>query len=406
MNTNANILKTHYIGIFRKIVSWSGLIALFIMSTLIPMQASAYSQITARSTTLSTSKPGASGSGVVYTIAFKPATTETVGAVGFTMCDQPYEVNSTCAQTAGASGGILGTSAVFNSGASSADFSSGFAIGSSGNCGTGSDSKHVCIYDASGVAVTAGTAETVVFNTITNPSAANTTFYINIFITTVGGASTVYSAPVDFGATAVSTGTELNVTATVQEALTFCVGTTITLGCTGVSGSTVSLGTSSPCPIMGSSYSCTGTSLMDANTNASSGYAIYYDGSTFTSSLPYTIPAIGSTVASSTAGTEQFGLAGTAYSGSGTGVFYNSGSGGNTNYCFASGTGCPAATGNGGKYAYVTGGVGNTTNTEVALASGPTSDNLYTMTYLGNVSATTKPGIYNATVDYICTGQF
>jgi hypothetical protein len=408
MKNRRAILIAHYIGLLKRSAVFAGLASL-VLASFVPASALAYGQITSRSVTLSTSKAG--NTTTTYTFAFKPATTETVGAVGFSMCDQPYEVNSTCAQSAGAAGGLF-TSATFSAGGSSSDFSSGFAIGTAGNCGTGQGATTVCLYDGSGKSMNAGTAETVVFNSVKNPTTANSTFYLNIFMTTVAGAATVYTAPVDFGAVAASTGNELSVSASVQEALTFCVGATVnTTGtpCSTVGSAAVSLATSGSCPIMGATYSCTGTSQMDANTNASTGYAIYYDGSTFTNPIAgHTIAAIGSTVAASSAGTEQFGLAMTgdvvnsSETTGGTAILYQ---GGGTNYCYATiATFCTTA--NGAKYAYVTGGAGNTANTEVASATGPTADNIFTTTYLGNVSATTNPGVYTATVDYICTGNF
>jgi hypothetical protein len=394
LRSRREILRAHYARLFRKSALWVGLVSL-IASMFVSLPAFAYGQITTRSVTLGTS---AAATSTTYTFTFKPATSEpALTAVAFSLCDVPWEVTSTCAQSVGALNASLASATLVTSAPTTAPFTSGFSIGTGANCGTATSTKNICFYDATGVSVVAGTSYTIQITGVLNPSPINSTFYANMFMATT--ASTVYSAPTDFGAMAAATGQTLTVQATVQEALTFCVGVTVnTTGtaCTTVGGATIPLGTSAPCPIMSYTYTCTGTSMMDANTNATNGYTISYNGSTFlNSSAAHTIPAIGSTVASSAIGTEQFGLAGTNFQGTGSGLFNTTG----TNYCFTNGTGC--VTGNGSKYAYVTGSAQT-----FAAATGPTTDNQYTTTYVGNVSTTTNPGLYQATINYTATGSF
>ena len=118
-----------------------------------------------------------------------------------------------------------------------------------------------------------------------------------------------------------------------------------------------------------------------AGTNATSGYIIYVKGDTLTSGAN-TITAIGSTAASSTPGSEQFGIRLSASGGSGTSLSpYNSAS----------------------SYAY---GASSTTQVSIAQATGTSANTTYSTFYVGNIAAQTEAGAYSATLTYTATGTF
>lgn len=204
---------------------------------------------------------------------------------------------------------------------------------------------------------------------VENPSATNTTFYVRISTYT---STDTTGSPVDSGTVAASTANQMVVTASVDEALTFCTGTSgiTTTSCAGATGTTVSLGA------LSISSAQTETSQLGASTNAGSGYVITVDGDTLTSGS-YTITA--NTVgAASTPGTEQFGL-NLAVSGGGSGTVGAGYSG--TDYRFD-----PSAA--------------------VASAAGPTDHNLYTVTNLANIASSTEAGAYSTELTYVATATF
>lgn len=126
---------------------------------------------------------------------------------------------------------------------------------------------------------------------------------------------------------------------------------------------------------------------MSAATNANSGYAITVNGVTLTSGAN-TITALASQTAS-TQGNSQFGInlkanatpsVGSEVSGSGSGTA-------SANY------------GTADQFRFVTGDT-------VASASGPTNSNTYTVSYIANISGSTKPGSYATDLTYIATATF
>ena len=209
-------------------------------------------------------------------------------------------------------------------------------------------------------------SQTVVFGNVTNPSATNATFFARITTYSDSG----WAAPIDTGTVASSTAGQITVTASVDETLTFTLGSnTVALGTltTGTTGS--------------------GTSTMSAETNAGTGYAITVNGTTLTSGAN-TITALAAQAASSQ-GTEQFGInlrdnatpnVGTDKSGSGSGSVA-------ANYNTVD------------QYRFVTGDT-------VASAAAATVSNDYTVSYVANIAATTEPGTYSTALTYIMSATF
>lgn len=147
--------------------------------------------------------------------------------------------------------------------------------------------------------ISSGTVASYTLGSITNPSTTNTTLYVRV--STYASTDTTGSAT-DTGTVAASTANQIDVSATVDETLTFCTGTSgiTTTSCAGATGSSVNLGTLTP------STTGSGTSQLGISTNANSGYAITVTGSTLTSGAN-TIDAL-ATQTASTQGSEQFGF--------------------------------------------------------------------------------------------------
>jgi hypothetical protein len=213
---------------------------------------------------------------------------------------------------------------------------------------------------------------------ITNPTTPNQTFYVRI--TTYTGTDGATGA-VDTGTVAVSTAQPVQLTGVTPEILTFCVGTSIGGNCTTVAGNNIDFGDFSP------TATRTGTSVMQAQTNAANGYVITVNGTTLASGIN-TIAGLASQTASNI-GTSQFGLnirnnntpnVGVDPAGTGTGTF-------SANY------------GTIDQYRFNPGDV-------VAQAAAPTDANTFTSSYIVNIGGAQAAGVYTSTMTYICTASF
>lgn len=235
---------------------------------------------------------------------------------------------------------------------------------------TGTDADTILL-TRSPASVTADTAAIYNFTGAKNPTSA-ATFYVRI--TTYTGADGI-TGPTDSGAVAASTANQIALSAQLDPTLNFCLYTGANCG---AGGNIVNLGTLSV------STPKTGTHKIDASTNSSSGYTITYTGTTLTSG-PNTIAAI-NPASGSTINTSQFGFnlvantsptVGAAPSGTGTATV-SAGYSSANNFKF------------------------NSTD-QVASAGGPSSNNTFTISWLGNTSGTQAPGSYTTTITFICT---
>lgn len=223
----------------------------------------------------------------------------------------------------------------------------------------------------------------VPWTAVTNPSTTNTTFYLRM--TTYS--DTAWTNALDTGVIAVSTANAITVTASVDESLTFCTGTSgiTSSSCASATGSSVSLGTLTP------STSGTGTSQIGVTTNASTGYVITYNGILPTSG-GNTIASIGAAATSPTQGTSQFGMnmvANTVPSSFGA----NPAGAGSANPVTALNTT--------NQYSFTAGAATN------AVSQGSADGfRLFTVSYLANVSGTQAPGTYTTVLTYVCTATF
>lgn len=208
-------------------------------------------------------------------------------------------------------------------------------------------------------------------STIVNPSSATTS------ILTIGGS---------FGDTGTISVTILSddtvaMTGTVNQSITFTISTTtiyfgtLTSGGAKYASSTNSSGDSTE----------TVAHTLAAATNASYGFTITVRGQTLTSqqNSGNTISAIGGSVASSTPGTEQFGIRATESGGTGVTV--------SSPYVFPTSYGYAATA---------------TTSSTLAVGTGATNTSTLSLRYVTNISATTEAGTYSANLNYVATANY
>ncbi len=304
---------------------------------------------------------GSSGPGVVtsYVLAATTATTDLVGSVSFEFC-------TSAVGACGTPAGLVTTGASLTTQSGATGFS--LVAGSNGRP----------YLTRSAANVNASTPLSYTLTNITNPTSSNTSYYVRM---TTYTASDGLTGAVDTGTIALSTAEPVQLTGVTPEILVFCVGTSITSNCTTIAGNSIDFGDFSP------TATRTGTSVMQAQTNASGGYAITANGSTLSSGVN-TIPALATQTASSI-GTSQFGMNLRANT---TPIVGTEPSGG--------GLGTVAATYNTpDMWRY---GSGET----VATAPAPTNANTYTTSYMVNIGGAQAAGVYTATMTYICTASF
>jgi hypothetical protein len=226
--------------------------------------------------------------------------------------------------------------------------------------------------------ISAGAAVSYTLSNVINPTATNTTYFARI--TTYSGSDGATGA-VDSGTVVASTATPIQLTGVTPPILVFCVGTTITSDCTTIAGNAINFGDFSPV------VTRSGTSVMQASSNAGNGYNITVNGTTLASGVN-TIAALTSQTAS-TLGTGQFGLnlrtnaspvVGADPTGSGIGNY-------SANY------------GTANQYRFISGDT-------VAQTTGPSNANTFTSSYIVNIGGSQAAGVYTATLTYICTASF
>lgn len=322
-------------------------------------------QLTGRSLTLSSSAPSAAAT--TYTFGFTVNQSTTIKSVNIDICDS---ASGTCTPAStGVPTGLTTT---------------GAAVGAitgigSGGTWTGTFSTNGRLRIANNSNTGTPTTVSIPFTTITNPSTANSTFYARI--TTYS--DNAFATPIDTGTVAASTANQITVSASVDETLTFCTGTSgiSSSSCSGAAGTAVNLGALTP------STTGSGTSLIGVSTNASTGYSITVAGSALTSG-GNTITSL-ATQTASTQGSSQFGInlksnstpsVGAEPAGSGTATP-------TANYATAN------------QYRFVSGD---------QIASKASADNFrqYTISYVANVAGATPAGTYSSALTYVATATF
>jgi hypothetical protein len=319
-----------------------GLSVLTLIITTFAQSVSA-AQITARSVTIGSSVPSAS---TTYAFNFTLPTATVIQSASFTACTTASGACTTPSGFSVASSTLTGQPTNLGDAA-------GWTV-STATAGSLRLSK------SGNVAAPTG-SQTVSFSSVVNPSATNSTFFFRM--TTYSDAS--WTTSIDTGTVATSTAGQINVTASVDETLTFTLAS-----------ATVALGT------LSSSSTRSATSTMSASTNAATGYNITVSGSTIAGLATSASPIV------SGIGTSQFGINLAANATPSVGSAPSGGSG-------AAGTGYGVVD----QFKFLTG-------STVASASAPTNSTTYTVSYIANITPSIAAGSYSTSLTYVATANF
>lgn len=241
------------------------------------------------------------------------------------------------------------------------------------------------------------TAVSYILQTITNPTTTNQTFYVRITTYTSIDATTGLT---DSGTVAASTATPIVLTGTMPESLIFCTGATVGTTSSIPDCSKATAGAISFNQNFSPADTATATSQMAASTNAGTGYSITVNGVTLTSGSN-TVTAMNAASAG-IRGSSQFGmnlkLNTTATSTIAVGAEIAPTSNG-TNF-----RGEPLAGYNtADTFKFTT---GEAVADSAQGGAGGTDAQIYTASYIVNVSGGQAAGTYTTTLTYICTPTF
>jgi hypothetical protein len=391
-------------------------------------------QILHRALSISSGVPGQVNTS--YTFTFRTVTTTSpIAGIKLIACDTAIGsyIGGTCNAPTGLS---------FSGGAYSAGAQGGFTDATAfsfDNTGANdclASANVICINRSAGSNDTqTGSDKTISFSGITNPSTANSTFFVGI----ITYSTNTYTAGsrVDAGTTASAVVQTLTTSAAVAEILNFCVGsttindasTTPASDCSTIGGTSVNIGTLDTSTINISPININGgdnkNGVAMLRTNAVNGASVSYDaiqqsgtnhqgtlrisgascnaGNVSTDSC---INAAGGTQATFTAGVEEFGMtiAGTncgSVSPSSYSCVYGSGTEHlvpSTNY-----VGSPAnAFGTANGFAWVE----NGTVTQIASSTSVVDDEALILKFAATPAITTPFGSYAAQSDYIAVATY
>jgi hypothetical protein len=356
----------------------------------------AYGLVTSRSIQLSSSLEG--NATTTYNVGFTAATTSTLKGIIVDFCSTDPIIADTCTAPSG-----------FTVGASPSVTSiTGLGAGGTWTPTSANSGRTLLLENTTSNTVNSGTAVSFLINNVTNPTTIGS-FYARIitYASNLGPTNYTDTNPtdtgtypiVDAGGIALSTVQTITVTSKVQEQLTFCVYTGGSCG----TGSGVTLGNTNGALSTAGPF-VDKTTTYSISTNAYHGAVITMEGGTLTDANSDHITANGVTAATSTAGTDQFGMC--TYESSGSTLSfpnntYNSGA--------CSGTTQTAGTGstggdNGAAFGFNTANTGSTYGDEIASATAGASVGV--MVFLANVAITQVAGIYTTVLDFIATGTY
>jgi hypothetical protein len=338
-------------------------------------------QITNRSMTLvaGASDGGSKPSGVVnHSFTFTVPTTASVGSIQFEYCTTASV--ATCVMPSG----LVTTSATL----SSQSGATGFTI-----VNTANGAPYITRTAAS---ITAATSLTYQLDTITNPSAVGS-FFVRI---STFAATNATGGAIDTGSVTASTANQIVLTGTMPESIIFCAGATVSTTAGIPDCTTATSGAITFANLFSPTQAQTASSQMAASTNAGSGYVITVNGTTLTSGAN-TIPAM-STATTAVVGTGQFGMNlvanTTASSNPAVGASIAAASNGTTL------KGQPLTGYNTVDTFKFTS--GDSVANSAVSGAGPTNAQIYTASYIVNVSGSQTAGTYTTTLTYICTATF
>lgn len=373
-------MKKHNPPLIRIILSLTVLVGALVLPVFMP-QAAAAAQITSRRLTLldGTSDGGSKPGGVVkHSFEFTVPTGGNVGSILFQYCTI---ASGTCTTPSG----LVTTSATLGNETGATGFSM---------VNTTNGAPYLTRTAAN---IPASTAVSYRFDTVTNPTATNTTFFVRI--STYVSTDTSGSA-VDNGTVAASTATQIALTGTMPESLVFCTGATVSTTSGVPDCATATAGTVSFNQLFSPTDTATATSQMAASTNAGSGYTITVAGATLTSGAN-TISALSANTAS-IKGLSQFGLnlklntvaasnpaVGTEVAPLANGTNYKGQAA--ANYTTAD------------SFRYVS---GETVANSYNVSAGASDAQIFTVAYIVNVPGSQAAGTYTTTLTYVCTPTF
>lgn len=365
------------------------------------------SQVATRSIEMSDSTPGASS--VTYHVAFNAQTTGNTGGIVVQFCgDSPIIGSTSCTTTAAADANVTATPSVSNqsstAGCSIATFTTVAAL----------STNNTAVEISNATPVNFTTSNCLIsfdITTVTNPTNAGS-FYARIYTYasqananayTIAGAGGTY---VDYGGVALSTVSQINITATVQETLTFCVNATaIGNGCTSLT-TPVNLTIGSGTPAVLHTSGDAAQAFTQLSTNASGTTTVRMKATNtcvnggLTTAPPAgscaSIPGLGSTAVVFTAGTANWGMC----------VAPGSGITADANY-LDSVNGCGASFSATSKYGMDGASLTSTYGDPIyTTTSGAVSNANSSLTFAGQAANTTPAGIYQGAEILIATGSF
>lgn len=315
-------------------------------------------QMLNRSVTITDPRPGVT---TTHTFNFSLQTVGTIGSLQFEYCSNSPVITTPCVAPTG-----LDVSAAT---ISSQTGETGFSV----DPATTANNLILTRPPAANVAIPVSYG----FSNVINQSTPNSTVFVRVTSYPTTDASGAFT---DDGSVAYSTSSPLSVSGYVPPYLIFCVGVTVAGDCSSASGQLLSLGELRP---TAPSFA---TSQFAGATNDPGGFSTFVNGLTMTSGSN-TIAALGTPQASQ-AGISQFGMNLRANSSPGVG---NNPSG--------IGTSVPTSDYNQPNlYVFK--------NQVVTSSTLPTEYNLFTASYVVNVSSNQPAGIYNTTLTYIATAAF
>lgn len=240
------------------------------------------------------------------------------------------------------------------------------------------------------------------FSGITNPTAANETFFVRI---TTYASTDGTGAGTDAGTVTAATAEPIDLTGIMPESLVFCTGATVGLD---VATSTVpDCSTATPGDVafnelFSPTSTATASSQMAASTNAGDGYAITVNGTTLTSGSN-TIAAMAA-MGAGVRGTSQFGmnlkantvLTSASFPGNSAEVAPAANA---VNYRGQASAGYDTVD----QFKYATGDV---VADSYNGGAGGTDAQIFTVSYIVNVPGSQPAGTYSTTLTYICTPTF
>lgn len=416
------------------------ILGLSLIPFLVPRNTSALGQIAHRALAINSGVPGKTG--VSYTFTFKTVTTTSpIAGIKLIACNTAVATYVGNTGSCVAPTGLHFDTASYTSG-SQAGFTdaTAFAFDPTGANDCTASASVICINRTSATNDTqVATDKTIAFSGITNPTTANSTFYVGIW--TYSTNNYTAASRVDAGTTASAVVQTLTTAAAVAEVLNFCVGSTavddtttqVAADCTGVSGTSVNIGTLdtstiniSPIAINGGNGT-NGVAML--RSNAANGTTISYDAiqqtgtnhvgtlrisgascNAGTVSTDQCINAAGATQTVFTAGVEDFGMT-IAGVNSGSTSSYSCAYGGpgntcnlkpSTNYLGQGTSGSSEVYGTSNGFAWNETGA----STQIASSSTVVDDEALILKFAATPAITTPFGAYTAQSDYIAVATY